>query len=146
MTRSAGRPRADVQQEAPTDKERAAGDVFYCAGCERDWPLRYKHAREILCLSCGRAIVRQRKQAQRARARGELAPTPPTPRQTKTEAVAGEPVEIDDFVQHAQPEMLSEIDRIVQQATRKKPKKPGTGMMYRAMESEEQRGTGVVKR
>jgi len=58
--------------------------------------------------------------------------TPRTPRHTKTEPVAGEQVEMDDFVQNPEPEMLSEIDRIVQQATRKRPpKKPGSGMVKR---------------
>lgn len=130
---SAGRPRVEAPQEPPTDAERRAGLFFECPSCESEWSLRFKHPREgLLCLSCGRALGRKRKQAQRARARGEDAPTPTTPRHTKTESIAGKRVEVEDFVEHPDPESLSEIDRIVQQATRKKPpKKPGSGMVKR---------------
>lgn len=132
MTRPVGRPRDETPQEPPTDAERRSGEFFDCPGCELPWALRFKHPRELLCLSCGRALVRARKQAQRARARGEMVSTPRTPRHTKTEPVAGEQVEMDDFVQNPEPEILSEIDRIVQQATRKRPpKKPGSGMVKR---------------
>jgi uncharacterized Zn finger protein (UPF0148 family) len=130
-----GRPRTEAQQEPPTAEERRSGEFFECPECwspDNVWALRFKHPREILCLSCGRRVVRERKQAQRARARGEDTPTPRTPRQTKTEPIAGKQVEVEDFVREPQTAMVSEVDRIVQQATRKRrPKKPGAGLVRR---------------
>lgn len=126
MTRSVGRPRIETQFEPPTDAERLVGAVFDCPGCEREWPLRLKHPREQLCLSCGRTLGRERTQARRARVRQEDVPVPRTPRRTKTETIVGKKVEIADFVRAPEPEQLSEVDRIIRRATRqKRPKKPG---------------------
>lgn len=74
-----GRPQLPLDQSPPTDAERRAGDVFFCPGCRREWPFRHKHPREWLCVGCGRALVRARKQAQRARAHGDVVDTPSVP-------------------------------------------------------------------
>lgn len=130
MTRSAGRPRIEVRQEPPTDQERRGGLVFECPGCDREWSLRFKHPREQLCLSCGRDLGRERKRAQRARARDEEVTAPPrAPQHTKTEPIAGKKVQIADFVESAEPQQLTEVDRVILRATRQKRPKSGGGLV-----------------
>lgn len=127
------RPRLELRQEPPSDEERRAGDFFDCPGCEETWALRYKHPREILCLACGRALVRDRKRAQRARLRGADAPTPPTPQRAEVIEVLGKKMRAADVLEAADPAVLKEIDRVVEEATRKRRggKKPGTGLVRR---------------